>query len=371
MSNSIKIKKGKILVYRVFDVGDDIDLEMASRILEQGSSPLRFRLKRESRAMVIKNAPLLLSLGSWEHNYFGYECNVESVGKLWHFGGFSVCFSITLPEDLPWNRLIDFAAYLENDGTIDQVARQKTHDLMVQISSVIKNRNVIFDFYEDYVVHFIETVEGLDGNVNQIFQKANVHALILAENRDRDTLSDHVKQPINDSTFQYTINDLAVIDWNSAFVIEPNGSMDVPDVIEFALCQLLEMRYYDDVLDEKLASLYNSVDTKKKGILNTLYASLAEEAGQKFLEISELIENVENSMKVVGDFYLATIFRATLKRFRFGDWQISVDNKLNNLVEVSKLLHGEVHEKRGIVLELTIIFLIMIECIPLFVSIFE
>ena len=211
----------------------------------------------------------------------------------------------------------------------------------------------------------------MTGNANEIFSKVNVHALILNEIREKNFLSDQIKKTINESMFQYTINDLAVIDWNSAFVIEPNGSMDVPDVIEFALCQLLEMRYYDDVLDEKLASLYNSVDTKKKGILNTLYASLAEEAGQKYLEISELIENVENSMKVVGDFYLATIFRATLKRFRFGDWQISVDNKLNNLVEVSKLLHGEVHEKRGIVLELTVIFLIMIECIPLFVSIFE
>lgn len=371
MSNSIKIKKGKVLVYRVFDVGDDIDLEMASRILEQSSSPLRFRLKRESRAMVIKNAPLLLSLGNWEHNFIGQQAMVESVGKLWHFGVFSICFSVTIPEDTSWNRLMDFAAFLENDTTLDQMARQKTHDLMVQISSVIKNRNVIFDFYEDYVVHFLESIEGIDSNSNEIFKKANVHGLILAETKDRDTLSDQVKLPIEESTFQYTNNDLAVIDWNSALVIEPTGSMDVPDVIEFALCQLLEMRYYDDVLDDRLASLYDSVGKKKKGFMSNLYSNLAEEAGEKYLEISELIENVENSMKVVGDFYLAKIFRAALNRFRFRDWQVSVDNKLNNLAEVSKLLHGEVSETRSTIMELIIIFLIAVEVVPLLWTVFQ
>jgi len=371
MSTSIKILKGKILVYRVFDVGDDIDLEMASRILEQSSSPLRFRLKRESRAMVIKNAPLLLSLGNWEHQFMGRTAQVESVGKLWHFGVFSICFGITLPDEMPWNLLIDYAAFLENDTTLDQMARQKTHDLMVQISSVIKNRNVIFDFFEDYVVHFFQTIEGVEKNAMEIFQKANVHALILADTKDRDTLSEQVKGPIEESTFQYTVNDLAVIDWNSALVIEPSGSMDVPDVIEFALCQLLEMRFYDDVLDDRLASLYDSIGKKKKGFMSNLYSHLAEEAGEKYLEISELIENVENSMKVVGDFYLAKIFRSALKRFRFRDWQVSVDNKLSNLAEVSKLLHGEVSETRSTIMELIIIFLIAVEVVPLLWNVFQ
>ncbi len=369
MSENFKIMKGKILIYRVFDVGDDIDLEMASTILEQGASPLRFKLKRESRAMVIKKAPLLLSLGSWQQSCLGEECYVEAVGKLWHFGAFSVCFMISLPSDMNWDRLLEFASYFEADSTIDHLARQKTQELMTQISSVVKNRNIVFDFYEDYIIYFIEKFEGMTGNANEIFSKVNVHALILNEIREKNFLSDQIKKTINESMFQYTINDLAVIDWNSALVIEPSGGMDVPDVIEFALCQLLEMRYYDDVLDERLASLYNSLGPKKKNILSNVYSKIAEDAGQKYLEISELIENVENSLKVVGDFYLAIVFRAALTRFRFKDWQVSVDNKLSNLAEVSKLLHSEVSETRGTVMELIVIILIALELWPLVVHI--
>lgn len=364
MSNSVKIKKGKVLVYRVFDVGDEINLEAALQVLEQGISPLRFRLKRESRAIVIKNAPLSLSLGNWEYEFGGVKTQVESVGKLWHFGVFSICFVITLPEDFSWSQLINYASHLENDSFLDQMAKQKTEDLILQISSVIKNRNVSSDFFEDYMVHFIEQVEGVD-QPTELFEKANIDALILAETRDRDNLSNQVKSSLKDNVFQYTKSDLAVIDWNSALVVDETGSLDVPDVIEFALCQLLEMRYYDDVLDELLGSLYNSVHGKKKSMLNNRYSKLAEEAGQKYLEISETIESVQNSMKVVGDFYLATIFRASLKRFRFGDWQASVDTKLDNLLQVSKLLHGEVHEQRGLAMELVVIVLIAICCIPI------
>jgi uncharacterized Rmd1/YagE family protein len=66
----------------------------------------------------------------------------------------------------------------------------------------------------------------------------------------------------------------------------------------------------------------------------------------------------------VGDFYLATIFRMASKRFRFDDWQKSINEKLSNLAEVSKLLHSEVNESRNHMLEIIIIILITIEVVP-------
>src|SRR5690606_20491580 len=156
-----------------------------------------------------------------------------------------------------------------------------------------------------------------------------------------------LKRSVLDNVHQYSRDDMVVVDWNSALVVEPSGSMDVPLVIEFALNQLLEMRYYDEILDQRLSTLYNEVVGKKKGLLSNKYSRLAEEAGQIYLEISEIVENVENSFKTVGDFYLATIFRASSQRFRFYDWQKSINEKLGNLAEVSKLLHSEVNESRN------------------------
>jgi hypothetical protein len=107
---------------------------------------------------------------------------------------------------------------------------------------------------------------------------------------------------------------------------------------------------------------------RKKGLFSNKYSRLAEEAGQIYLEISEIVENVENSFKTVGDFYLATIFRASSKRFRFDDWQKSINEKLGNLAEVSKLLHSEVNESRNQMMEMIIVFLIAFEVVPLIFS---
>jgi hypothetical protein len=191
----------------------------------------------------------------------------------------------------------------------------------------------------------------------------DITALILAE--PNEILSESMKKSTLENVFQYSKDDLVVVDWNSALVVEPNGSMDVPLVIEFAVNQQLEMRYYDDILDQRLNTLYNEVVGRKKGILSNKYSRLAEEASQIYLEISEIVENVENSFKTVGDFYLATIFRASSKRFRFDDWQRSINDKLSNLAEVSKLLHSEVNESRNQMMEMIIIALIAIEVIPL------
>jgi hypothetical protein len=216
--------------------------------------------------------------------------------------------------------------------------------------------------HEDYVTYFIQGFDGVNFQMSELVDKVDIPALILAE--ASDVLSDSIKKTTIENVFQYTKDDLVVVDWNSALVVEPNGSMDVPLIIEFAINQQLEMRYYDEILDQRLNTLYNEVVGRKKGILSNKYSRLAEEASQIYLEISEIVENVENSFKTVGDFYLATIFRASSKRFRFDDWQRSINDKLSNLAEVSKLLHSEVNESRNQMMEIIIILLIAIEVVP-------
>ncbi|MEN0058902.1 MAG: hypothetical protein AAGB31_08710, partial [Bdellovibrio sp.] len=103
----------------------------------------------------------------------------------------------------------------------------------------------------------------------------------------------------------------------------------------------------------------NSIDQK-------YYSRLSKEAAQLYLDISDTIESVDNSMKVVGDFYLAKIFRAASMRLRFKDWKDSVDKKLENMAQISKLFVNEANEKRNQLLEVIIIILIALEVVPLF-----
>jgi hypothetical protein len=358
----IRVKKGKILVYRVFDIGSEIDLEKVEALFQDKKLGERFKLDRKhNMSLIISRSPVSIQLGNFTLKLQDKEVQSELIAKVWHFGTVSLSFQIPIAENTSWTELIKIASWIEKDQEIDSLARSKAQEFRDDIRYAIPVLNE-WTMNEDYITYLIQEFDGFSGPLSSLGEHVDIPALILAESKE--ILSDSMKKTTMENVYQYSRDDLVVVDWNSALVVEPSGSMDVPLVIEFALNQLLEMRYYDDLLDQRLNTLYNEVVGRKRGILSNKYSRLAEEAGQIYLEISEIVENVENSFKTVGDFYLATIFRATSKRFRFDDWQKSINEKLNNLAEVSKLLHSEVNEGRNQTLEMIIVILIAIEVAP-------
>lgn len=361
MTSHFAVNKGKIIIYRIYDVGNEIDLEKASLKIEQSMTPLRFRLKKVSRAIVITNAPLTISLGVSTYIINGQSFEAEIVGKIWYFGSISIAFHLNIPQGMDLQKLSQVAASIESDPQFNEKAKQKLNDIVAQISNCI-DKIEVWDTFEDYMAYLVESFTGIEGPI-QILKQKEFYSLILADNIDQP--AEPIIKSITENTFQYSVTDLAIIEWNSAFIIEPSGSLDICDVIEFSLCQLLEMRYYDDVLDIKLNYLYSSIIDEKGGVLSDRYSIISKESALKYLELSEIVENIENSLKIIGDFYYARIYRAASLRFRIKDWQASVDNKLNNLAEVSKLLHTGVSEKRSALLEIIIIVLIAAELIPL------
>ena len=73
------------------------------------------------------------------------------------------------------------------------------------------------------------------------------------------------------------------------------------------------------------------------------------------------MERVDNSLKVVGDFYLALIFRGATQKFRIKDWQDSISRKMAILAQVSELLEGEMNVRRSHWLEFAVVFLFIFE----------
>lgn len=358
------IKKGRILVYRVYDIGEEIDLEKAERILQSETiARAKFNLKKiNQQAVIVSNEPLSLGLGLYAFSDKKTTINAEVSGKLWEFGTLSLTFEFVIPPNFTIDDLRELSNNIQNDEALDIFGRAKAREFTAQIRPAMAKINE-WEVNEDYILYFIESFEREYADASEIWDDEDIAALVI--NEDKNLLSYQINDRIYSSRLQYYKSDLAVIDWNSAFIIEPSGSMDIPDVIEFALNQLLEMRYYDDLLDKKLREIYSAVELKEMNLFSSRYTDLALEAGQKYIEIAEIVESVENSLKVIGDLYHSTVFRMASKKFRFSDWQNSIDNKLDNLAELSKLLLDNINSKRSHILELTIIALISIEMIPL------
>lgn len=359
------IIKGKILVYRVFDIGEEVDLERAEKaLIETSTGRSKFRLKKiNQQAVIVSNDPLSISLGGYHFKNEEHQYNAEISAKLWDFGTLSLTFEFNIPDNLTINQLKHYSNHIQENDELDLFARAKAKELSQQIQTAMAKTNE-WEVNEDYILYFIEKFSQDYDDVSVILEQEDVAALIL--NEDNLILSPQIKDRIYESKLQYYKNDLALIDWNSGFIIEPSGSMDIPDVIEFALNQLLEMRYYDDLLDKKLHELYSAVELKEMSLFSSRYSDLALEAGQKYIEIAEIVESVENSLKVIGDLYHSVVFRMASKKFRFTDWQSSIDNKLDNLADLSKLLLDNINHRKSHILEFTVIVIISLELIPLF-----
>lgn len=370
MNTKTMIQKGRILVYRVFDIGEEVDLEKVEKILTEGApSRSKFTLKKSDRqAVIVSIDPLSVNLGSYKFNSGGFDFSAEISAKLWEFGTLSLTFDFSIPTGYSVTQLKEYSSIIQNYDDLDLFARAKSREFTLQIQPAMAKVNE-WEVFEDYIIYYVEKFSHDLEDAAEILKSEDIAALIL--NEENKSLSLQSIERIYDSKLQYYKNDLTLIDWNSALVIEPSGSLDIPDVIEFAQNQLLEMRYYDDLLDKKLREIYSAIELKDMSIFSSKYSDIALGAGQNYIEIAEIVESVENSLKVIGDLYHSVVFRSASKKFRFTDWQTSIDNKLKNLADISALLLDNINNRKSHILEITIIALISLELIPLLKNLFH
>jgi len=356
---TIRIRKGSILLYRCFDIAEEVNLSRVEEILTQEASPKeRLKLSRPTgQAIVIRNAPITVSLGETPISIMNREYAAETTARIWDYGVLSILFHLTIPEGTDWNQLLGKAAALESHQEIDAAARKRAKDLTARLADALQQPSE-WEGLEDYTIYLLEQIDGVR-NAAELLQKADIPALILGET-DRN-LAPPNREALAEYTYSYRDNDLVVIDWNSALVWEPSGIRDIPDVLEFAVTHLLEMRYYDDLIDRRLGLLYDSIEARRRHKGRLPFWKLSHEASTRFIEFSEFLGRVENSLKVVGDFYLARVFRGAIRRFRVADWQGSISRKMGILAQVSELLQGEVNTQRSMLLEIIIIVLIAFE----------
>src|SRR5260370_16783239 len=78
---------------------------------------------------------------------------------------------------------------------------------------------------------------------------------------DTGKLAESECNEVLQSRISYYANDLAVIGWNAAFIYDStSGAETAIQLLEYANSQLLEFRYYDDLLTKELERVYTLLD---------------------------------------------------------------------------------------------------------------
>lgn len=357
MADGPVFQKASILCYRLFDIAEEIDLERSRKVLAEGVR--RLKLAREgSEYLQLPNPPLGVELGKRMLALSSGNTTVSAMARLFDHGAASIILSVPVPPGTEMPALTRLADELYDSIVVEQLASELIDNLRQQIAPALQDPHR-WEQNESYTIIFAEKLEG-DPPASQLLERADLARLLLGEVHARQ-LSERERAEVTQHRFSYTDEDLVVVDWNSAFVYEPSGIRDIPDILEICNAQLLEFRYFDDLLDVQLKGIYDAVQRQRGGLLRSPYRMLSRRVLATVLDMSEFIERVENSLKIIGDFYLAKVYEAAVRRLRIPAWQASVTRKQQLLANVYTLLKGEVDTARSLTLEITIVVLIVSE----------
>jgi hypothetical protein len=192
---------------------------------------------------------------------------------------------------------------------------------------------------EDYVLFEFARVRGTKP-ADEALAALEPARLILAE-PDRELSPAAVEGHIS-RALSYYVDDAAVIGWNAALVLDPDGSRDELEVLEVATARLLELRYYDRLLAKELASVYDAVARARGsfGLLRSPFEAVTRRAAQLFVEMTDLYDRVEGAITLVGDAYTARLYREASLRFRLDAYSAAVKEKLGTLARVAEVFQA-------------------------------
>lgn len=366
-----RVEAGAVVALRLFDVAYEIDLALAESLIADRApaSVARIRLiaRAEPRAIAFDVPPLEVALGPVELEVAGRTRTLEAVARVYDFGVISVALRLPV-SDLSWDEYVEVATELERVAG-DEATTSLWRTLLDGVREPIRaalDRPTAAGLEEDYLLSIVRRFDRpMTGE--DVLRQIDLAALLTAERRP---LSESARRDVLRYTFSYHADDLAVLTWDHAFLLEPAGERDVADVLEVANAQLLELRYYDELLDEELPRMYDRVEDARRtlrGLARRRYADLARDLHTLVAEVTEITEKVDNALEVTGDVYLARVYGAAIELFRVPVWAAAVDRKLAIIRDTYQALYDEAATARTEILEAAIVILIVLEILLAFV----
>lgn len=349
--------QGALVVLRQFDLADEVDLDLARRLGGAERPPLRPR----TTSIVLPHPPLTVPFEPRSLQLAGREVHAELVGRVFDFGAVSVRIRIALPEGTSWNDASALVRAAQADEELTRIARDETERLANRIAPALTGRHHSA-LFEDYAVLLVERLA--TGSEALSLPLRDIARLLLGEPPGA-RLSDAEVIETTRHRSSYDGVDLCVAGWSTALVVEPQGDLDVLEVLELANAQLLELRYYDELLDRALDELYGEVASRRGRSIGLLrnYGPVLHRTMAVMLEIAEFVERVENAIKIIGDTYLARLYGSAVESLRIPAWERSVTRKQALLQQVYDVLKNEVDASRGLLAEVMVVALIVLELV--------
>lgn len=358
------VLRGEIHAIFAYDAGFQIDLSLAATLLTEALPERAVRVRRPSPAWFEYDAPPMrltlqgdsVQIGSWTT-----EPNAD--GLIYDFGAAVVTFSIRF-EATP-SALVEITRALYDNASLKAEAQRRLASVLDAASRAITKPH-LSDQVEDYVL--IAVREWPDGVAPQELVDAHASDWARAIQAEALPLSPAEVERALASRSSYTSDDIAVIDWNASLLIDRSPD-DMIAVLRHANVELLEMRLLDQHLDHLLDGAYHLLHRVGRPGLFVSFRS--RRALSRFAEIQAdsalMFEGVNNAIKLLGDQYLARVYRLASAKLDLNSWDDSVLRKIATAESIYQKLTDAETTRRMEVLEIIIIVLILISIVMPFI----
>lgn len=359
------ITSGVCHAFFAYDIALAVDLDRASSLCTQETerevlsgkrrTPASFQYRPTPLRIIQKGDPIRVA---------GHATLERIELTVFDFGAVSVSYQIPISGAL--SGLLPLADQMYENAELMADSRRRIADLVWLIGDALDKPHIA-DFVEDYSVYQIEgiapeapTPEALiDANRQLVARILRSETGALSEAEVRDAVS---------SRISYSPEEAAIIDWNASILLGQRDSDDIRAVLEYANVELLELRHLDNQLDDVLDRSYLQLSKAERRLRFLLPPSRAiRRISELQMDSALLFEGVNNALKLVGDQYLARLYKLAAHRLHLPEWDASIIRKLDIAESIYQKLSDRQATRRMEALEWIVIILIAVEIVLAFV----
>jgi hypothetical protein len=346
------------LIFRIYRIGEQIDLARAQTLAATGAERRQLPGAPHVASIQVAQPPLRLELGQRSIAVGLLRLQGALRATIYDLGVVALRLEATLPGPTDWTTAADlFRAAAELAPSDEHHFDQALQSIEQTLGpAIVRARHP--EIVEDYSVLVVDS-PGRDLDVAVLRVHPVVHAALLGEGR---RLSPDAANLV--LSMSYYPDDLALLSWNGALLIDPEGSTTAVELIEFAEVELLLMRAYDADLDKRLPGMFQGIGRSGRRLALPLvhrYGNSLHDIQRLIAEVTDITERVDNALKVTDDVYWNRLYTAMLSVLRVDVWRSGVEHKLGLLRQTYELLRDEAAALRGTVLEVTVVLLIVVE----------
>ncbi len=354
---STTIRSGFVTALYLFDVAEAIDVLAVKRLLGDRATIATLDDKSAGPPRLHYIQPPVVAPGEAFgcRELDGFAVRV----KFFDYG--VVSLTLTKPFAGDWPELVALGQTLIENEPLEQHAADACKQVLTVVETALSGRRpTLLD--EDYLV-FAITAGDPPTPAAAILEQHGVDIAQLLRG-ERQALSAQERDVVLRNALSYLIDDLVVPAWNAAFICDTEAAaLQAIEILEFANSQLLELRYYDDLLEASLTRIYAELQQPRwtDRWAGRRYTRAARELHALIIDVNELTDRLENAVKFVGDIYAARLFGNVAARLGLDRWKHNVEEKLRTLNEIYQSAVQETGMSQGNILELVIVFILVIE----------